>query len=603
MAPSLGRYVRDCARHYVILWGLVVLAALSGLHPAHAAPYAAYVMDARTGETLYSQNAETRLHPASLTKMMTLYITFQEIERGKISLDTMVTVSKNAAGQPPSRLGLKPGQKIAVRYLIRAAAVKSANDAASALGDFISGNEANFAARMTKTARALGMKNSTFKNANGLTAPGHLSTAHDMSILGRRLFYDFPQYYNIFSRRSVDAGVATVASTNRRFLDAYKGADGIKTGYTVAAGFNLVASAERGNKRVIATVFGGSSTAQRNQKISELLDVGFGKAPERAKINPPPVMAQLPRNDLMAEPAPQPAQEATLAMSSSQRPQSRPNAEKAAAAAVAVAAMQDDIAGALAEAIAPPAAAAEPPPPGTLDAQVASLAAAPAPVEAASPEVQLAAGGMSSSMRPAARPARQAQPAVQLAAQTPAPAAPEPAVAQPAAAQPSAPPVRTLAAAEPLQPDAGSVVELSAPASPQSSPFATASAQTEAMAGGASVEIAMAAPARNAPIFDSSAKAGAGSAAEAETVTRISTSGGRHYGINVGRFNTRTGAESALTKTLLAESATLKGALRKVVEGNRGGYEANFMGLSQDQADLACARLQARGTQCFAIGE
>lgn len=610
MAASPGRNVRDYANHFVILCGMVVFTALAALHPALAAPYAAYVMDARTGETLYSQNAETRLHPASLTKMMTLYITFQEIERGRISLDTMVTVSKNAAGQPPSRLGLKPGQKIAVRYLIRAAAVKSANDAASALGDFIGGNEAKFATRMTKTARALGMKNTTFKNANGLTAPGHLSTAHDMSILGRRLFYDFPQYYNIFSRRSVDAGLAQVASTNRRFLDAYKGADGIKTGYTVAAGFNLVASAERGNKRVIATVFGGSSTAQRNQKVSELLDLGFGKAPERARINPPPVMAKAPANDLMAEPAPQPAKDTVVAMSSSQRPQSRPNAEKAAAAAVAVAAMQSDIAGALAEAIAPPAEAAEPPPPGTLDAQVAELAAAPA--EAPAPEVRLAAGGMSSSMRPAARPARQGQPAVPSptapAAAEPAPktATEAPAVQLAQAqtpAQTSAPPSRATATAAPLQPDAGSVVDLSAPASPPASPFATASAQTEAMASGAPVEIASAAPARNAPIFDTAAKTAVGSAAETEVVTRISTSGGRHYGINVGRFNTRTGAESALTKTLLAESATLKGALRKVVEGNRGGYEANFMGLSQDQADLACARLQARSIQCFAIGE
>ncbi len=152
------------------------------------------------GEILYSTNAETRLHPASLTKMLTLYIAFDAIERGEISLDTMVKVSKHAAAEPPSKLGLKPGQKIQLRYLIRAAAVKSANDAATAIGEAISGSEDAFAKRMNRTAKALGMKNSTFKNANGLTAPGHLSTAHDMTILGRRLFYDFPQYYNIFSR-------------------------------------------------------------------------------------------------------------------------------------------------------------------------------------------------------------------------------------------------------------------------------------------------------------------------------------------------------------------------------------------------------------------
>ena len=219
MTLRLGQYVQ----RFLAVAAVAVVAACSAPPEAKAAPYAAYVMDARTGETLYSENADTRLHPASLTKMMTLYIAFEEIERGRLSLDTMVTVSKNAAAQPPSRLGLKAGQKIQLRYLIRAAAVKSANDAASAIGDHIGGSTEKFAARMTKTAKALGMKNTTFKNANGLTAKGHLSTTRDMSILGRHLFYDFPQYYNIFSRRTTDAGIAEVANTNRRFLDAYKG--------------------------------------------------------------------------------------------------------------------------------------------------------------------------------------------------------------------------------------------------------------------------------------------------------------------------------------------------------------------------------------------
>jgi D-alanyl-D-alanine carboxypeptidase len=146
------------------------------------------VMDARTGKILHSENADTRLHPASLTKMMTLYITFQAIENGEIGLDTLVRISKNAAAEPPSKLGLRAGQQIKLRYLIRAAAIKSANDAATALGEAIEGSEAAFARRMNRTAKALGMTRSTFKNAHGLTASGHLSTAHDMTILGRHLF-------------------------------------------------------------------------------------------------------------------------------------------------------------------------------------------------------------------------------------------------------------------------------------------------------------------------------------------------------------------------------------------------------------------------------
>ena len=234
------------------LWANILLGSA-----AFAVQQALHLMDARTGETLYAKNADTPQAPASLTKMMTLYITFQEIEAGHVTLDTMITVSKNAANQAPSKLGLKAGQKIALRYLIRAAAVKSANDAAAAIGDHFAGSPEKWGARMTATAKKLGMKHSTFKNAIGLPAKGHLSTARDMSILGRHLFYDFPQYYNIFSRRSTDAGVAKVASTNRKFLDAYEGADGIKTGFTNSAGFCLTASAERNGVRLIGTILGG----------------------------------------------------------------------------------------------------------------------------------------------------------------------------------------------------------------------------------------------------------------------------------------------------------------------------------------------------------
>jgi D-alanyl-D-alanine carboxypeptidase len=257
---------------------IFVLAIATAPLTALAAPYAAFVMDARTGEVIHSRNADTPLHPASLTKMMTLYIAFQAIERGEISLDTEVRIDGLAASEPPSRLGLQEGQTIRLRYLLRAAAIRSANDAATAIGIALGGSEAGFAERMNATAAAMGMDNTHFLNANGLTQDGHYSTARDMSVLGRHLIYDFPQYYNLFSRRSADAGLAEVANTNRRFLDAYEGADGIKTGYTVAAGYNLTASAERNGVRIIATVFGGTSTANRNARIMELLDMGFAAA-------------------------------------------------------------------------------------------------------------------------------------------------------------------------------------------------------------------------------------------------------------------------------------------------------------------------------------
>ncbi|MFQ5622683.1 MAG: D-alanyl-D-alanine carboxypeptidase [Paracoccaceae bacterium] len=252
-----------------------------------AAPHAALVMDARNGRILYEKNADRRLHPASLTKMMTLYIVFQEIEAGRLSLNQKVRITRAAAARPASRLGLKTGQKVTIRDLVRGAAVKSANDAATALAVAVSGSESAFARKMTETAKAMGLNRTTFRNASGLTQNGHLSSARDMALLGRRLFFDFPDYYNLFSRRTTVAARRTVYNTNRKFLAAYRGADGIKTGYTAAAGYNLVASARRGRERIIAVVFGARSTSARNAEVARLLDLGFRKAPGRVAVVPP----------------------------------------------------------------------------------------------------------------------------------------------------------------------------------------------------------------------------------------------------------------------------------------------------------------------------
>ncbi len=428
---------------------------------AFAAPYAAYVMDARTGEQLYSQNADTRLHPASLTKMMTLYIAFQAIQRGEITLDSLVTVSSNASSEPPSKLGLKTGQKIKLRYLLRAAAVKSANDAATAIGEAISGSEEAFAVRMNRTAAAMGMTNTTFKNAHGLTQDGHLSTARDMSVLGRHVIYDFPQYYNLFSRRTADAGIAEVRHTNRRFLDSYEGADGIKTGFTNAAGFNLVASAQRGQERIITTVFGGTSTAQRNAKITELMDMGFSRAPSTATLQRPEPPASAPASD-------------PLLVSSNVGPATNGGAGKTVRVS----------------------------------------------------------GRVTRSLRPAARPSQAVSAPVQLAVNT-------------------------------------DLIN---------------SVLAEA------VQVAAVAPAAVAP-----------TPAAPEVVTRISTSGGRHWGVNVGRYNSRYEAEKVLLRVALNEMSTLEGAVRRVTQNSRG-FDANFMGLTREGADLACRRLQARSQSCFMIG-
>lgn len=595
----MGSLRRQLARIFLFMSVLTAIAALSVI-PARAAPWAAIVMDARTGEVLHAQNADTRLHPASLTKMLTLYIAFEAIQRGEISLDTMVTVSKHAAAQPPSRLGLRAGQRIALRNLIRAAAIKSANDAATAIAEAISGTEPRFAERMNRTARALGMTKSTFKNAHGLTAAGHLSTARDMNVLGRRLFYDFPQYYNIFSRRSTDAGIAQVANTNRRFLDAYRGADGIKTGYTNAAGFNLTASAERGQKRIIATVFGGKSTAHRNAEMAKLLDLGFGAAPNRAPVQKPPAPDYGSQPALMAEaeiegdPSKAVSQGKTVRVSTlverSPRPPARParvDPAKAAAAEVAVAALQETIDQVVAQATAP----AEPPPFEVVTETPAAVAEAVAEATAESPAAEAAPVALAEA--PAVRPPPRPAPAE---AEAPADIPFEVVATDPGAA--AAAPVETAAetpfevvTAEPppapVQAGMGLPVALSARPAPRPAPDGAPPV----------IEFAAAAPAPVEPLRVRPRP----KPAEPEVVTRISTSGGRHWGVTLGQFNSRMAAERALMRTALSESVTLGDGLRKIVQRN-GGFEANMMGLTQEQADLACRRLQARAATCFTIG-
>ncbi len=329
---------------------------------------------------------------------------------------------------------------------------------------------------MNRTAKALGMSNTTFRNAHGLTENGHMSTARDMTTLGRHVLYDYPQYYNLFSRTSTNAGVREVANTNRRFLGNYRGADGIKTGYTRAAGFNLVASAERGNERIIATVFGGRSTASRNAKVAELLDLGFRRAPTRVALRKPSVPTyQGNTNSKASAPVGKTIRVAT-AVRKSLHPHYRP---------------------------------------GSLQ-----VAAAPDPAK-----LKASPGGVA------------------------------------------------LAGANVIDKDIESALRQ---AQSNSASLFPSSAKT---------------PAKKVIIEDP----------VPQVVTRLSTSGGRHWGINVGRYPNRYSAEKMLLKTALAEMTTLDGSLRKVVKSKRG-FDANFMGLTRETADLACRRLQSRQVSCFMIG-
>src|SRR4051812_11933751 len=243
----------------------------------YSPPYADMVMDANTGAVLHAENADSLRHPASLTKIMTLYLLFEQLEAGKLRLDSRMEVSEHAAQQAPSKLGLAPGQTIAVEDAIRALVTKSANDAAVVIAEAIAGDEDAFARLMTRKARALGMSRTVYNNASGLPDEEQLSTARDQVTLGRAIQDRFPRYYAYFKTPSFVYRGHAIRNHNR-LLGKVEGVDGIKTGYTRASGFNLVTSMRRGNRYVVAAVLGGTSGASRDARMRSLVEQHIASA-------------------------------------------------------------------------------------------------------------------------------------------------------------------------------------------------------------------------------------------------------------------------------------------------------------------------------------
>ncbi|MBE9607164.1 D-alanyl-D-alanine carboxypeptidase [Acetobacteraceae bacterium H6797] len=243
--------------------------------------YSAFMQDAQTGEILLNVNGDEPRYPASLTKMMTLYLAFEALETGRMRANTMIPVSRHAANAEPSKLWLRAGSRIRATDAIMALVTKSANDAATALGEYLAGGtEADFGRMMTAKARALGMSRTTFRNASGLPDPRQRTTARDIATLSRRLIADFPERYAYFSASGFDWNGKYIPGHNR-VLSSYDGADGIKTGYIRASGFNMAASAMRNGNRIVAVVFGGASTRERDTHIMALMDRGFDMLDQR----------------------------------------------------------------------------------------------------------------------------------------------------------------------------------------------------------------------------------------------------------------------------------------------------------------------------------
>ncbi|MCC5969569.1 MAG: serine hydrolase [Pararhodobacter sp.] len=666
---------------------------MAPINRAEATPFAAVVMDARTGEILHATNHDTRLHPASLTKMMTLYVAFEAIQNGEITLDTRVRVSRRASREVPSRLGLREGQTIALRYLIRGAALRSGNDTATAIAEAISGSVEAFAARMNRTAAAIGMTNTNFHNAHGLTQSGHLSTARDMSILGRQLFFDYPQYYNLFSRRTEDAGIATVRNTNWRFLDAYRGADGIKTGFTNAAGYNLTAMAERNGVRVLVTVFGGRSVADRHERVVQLMNRGFRDAPTRAAVRrpPPPDYSSAPRVASAGDTRSagrvirlQTAPERSIFPSRRPVPPSEQPAEELSEELLA--ALQNDITAVLAEVATPAADLTEDQPSAPATETAMAEAAAPdrSPLPPARPDEDhpalieqdlivaravgfstidpqeyleltegsgaaapdedvIATTALLSDLSETLQEGAAADPSEGLTEQS-SPSGPTDLAAAPApetedaivnaiaeslltaTAMPVLPPTEELLAdivvegglviipgLPPIAVDTASLIHADAPATPIFASAEVSSVNSEpVLMATAENTPAPVADTADAPVLDGrivltssdpdtvAEVSAAAPPPMPEIVTRVSTSGGRVWSVDLGLYPSRFDAERTLLRVALSENNTLGSGVRRV--GQRSGrFVAGIHSLTQEQAELACLRLSARSQSCEVV--
>ena len=282
-SPGIVRLGRRAMRHLAVLFA-VLLIGIAGARTAAAQPspgrgtladrYSAIVIDAASGRVLSELAADTPRYPASLTKMMTLFMLFEALRDHRVTLNQLVPVSAHAASMEPSKLGLVPGTRITVEQAILGLVTKSANDAAAAIGELLGGDEARFAQMMTLRARALGMSRTSFRNASGLPDPEQVTTARDLATLARHLIQDFPDQYSYFSVPSFQFRGRTIFNHDR-MLQSYPGADGLKTGYITASGHNLATSAVRDNVRLIGVVLGARSNGERDIDMRRQLDDGF----------------------------------------------------------------------------------------------------------------------------------------------------------------------------------------------------------------------------------------------------------------------------------------------------------------------------------------
>jgi D-alanyl-D-alanine carboxypeptidase len=563
----------------------------------YSPPYSAIVVDANSGATLHESSPDGLRHPASLTKIMTLYLLFEQLNAGKLTLESRIEVSERAASQSPTKLGVPAGGTIAVEDAIKAIVTRSANDIACAIGEKIGGDEETFAQMMTKKARAIGMSQTIYRNASGLPNDEQVTTARDQALLGRAIQERFPRYYRYFSTRSFTWHGHEIGNHNH-LLGTVEGVDGIKTGFVHASGFNLVTSVRRNGRHLVAVVMGGSSAGSRDSRMRELISQYISKGSQQRTA---PLIAEGARAPARAAAKMAPAPDGSMAKTADAPfvTASAPSAAAHSAPAAQAAAVAQ-----------PPAAAAE--------AQQATPRRTEATVAMVSPLV-----GSSDDIRPIpvrtlrvrattikatsigseAEPAHAVVPVTptQAAAQpevdavTPTPSAPPPVEARPAPAPPPTPDIVSAPVAAPA---------MEAAAAPPPTPAIQEARETKPIKAAASVTPAPTpAPIKSAVVADAAEPKQGTSAGAAPALAREATTRDG-WVIQVGALESVSAAKERLGSAQSSAAKILKQAdpfTEKVVKGDKTLYRARFAGLDKGQAEAACRALKRSDIPCMLV--
>jgi D-alanyl-D-alanine carboxypeptidase len=517
----------------------------------YSPPYAAMVVDVKSGRTLHAVNEDALRHPASVTKVMTLYLLFEQLERGRFQMDTPLRVSAHAASRAPSKIGFQPGDTIEVEDAAKALITKSANDVASTVAEAIGGSEEAFAAMMTRKARALGMSRTTFRNASGLPDPEQVTTARDLTILARAIQERFPRYYPMFSTRSFHFAGGTYRNHNK-LLGRVEGVDGIKTGYTRASGFNLMTSAKADGRHVVSIVLGGRSGASRDQIMANLVASAMPKATAGGRTSP--MIAEAPAErarQTVAEAAPQPV----VTQAAASQP------------------------------ILPPRALA-----------LAAVQAEPTPVPPPRPQTRGLQQLELSAVRPVAASLSPFASRWSIGAQ-PAAIAPSGRVIRPPANVDS---TSSLSRGRPTDEDADAALASVVPetAKPTTAPARTAAANQSVVAKAEPTKIE---PTKADPIKLQLLKAEPAKAAAARTEPSVRP--GTGWVIQLGATDDEGKAKSILSEARAKSNALsdASGFTEKVEKGGSTLFRARFAGFDDSKdANDACNRLKRNGFSCFA---